>query len=101
MGGINYRHRNAQFAGRASVELHTLIFFRDKSVTAGARIMSVKSNGLVVLVPKYGIEGPVLLAGDGEDGAAGKGSYRVLDSVQVTVGVEKTAGGRERLSLSI
>ena len=113
--GINYRHRNAQFAGRASVELHTLIFFRDKSVTAGARIMSVKSNGLVVLVPKYGIEGPVLLAGDGEDGAAGKWSveadgqeltngkvsYRVLDSVQVTVGVEKTAGGRERLSLSI
>jgi len=113
--GINYRHRNAQFAGRASVELHTLIFFRDKSVTAEARIMSVKSNGLVVLVPKYGIEGPVLLAGDGEDGAAGKWSveadgqeltngkvsYRVLDSVQVTVGVEKTAGGRERLSLSI
>ena len=113
--GINYRHRNAQFAGRASVELHTLIFFRDKSFTAGARIMSVKSNGLVVLVPKYGIEGPVLLAGDGEDGAAGKWSveadgqeltngkvsYRVLDSVQVTVGVEKTAGGRERLSLSI
>lgn len=113
--GINYRHRNAQFAGRASVELHTLIFFRDTSVTAGARIMSVKSNGLVVLVPKYGIEGPVLLAGDGEDGAGGKWSveadgqeltngkvsYRVLDSVQVTVGVEKTAGGRERLSLSI
>jgi len=113
--GINYRHRNAQFAGRASVELHTLIFFRDKSVTAGARIMSVKSNGLVVLVPKYGIEGPVLLAGDGEEGAGGKWSvesdgqeltngkvtYRVLDSVKVTVGVEKTAGGRERLSLSL
>jgi hypothetical protein len=28
--GLNYRHRNAQMAGRASVELHTLIFFRDR-----------------------------------------------------------------------
>ena len=38
---------------------------------------------------------------DGQELTNGKVSYRVLDSVQVTVGVEKTAGGRERLSLSI
>ncbi|CAI5971315.1 unnamed protein product [Closterium sp. NIES-65] len=36
---LNYRNRNAQMAGRASVELHTLIFFRTR----------------------YGIEGPVYL----------------------------------------
>ena len=28
-GNLNIRHRNAQMAGRASVELHTLIFFKD------------------------------------------------------------------------
>lgn len=38
---LNIRHRNAQMAGRASVELHTLIFFKDRSVIADARITKV------------------------------------------------------------
>lgn len=38
---LNVRHRNAQMAGRASVELHTLIFFKDKTVLADARITKV------------------------------------------------------------
>ena len=29
---LNLRHRNAQQAGRASVELHTLIFFKERAV---------------------------------------------------------------------
>ena len=39
---LNLRHRNAQMAGRASVELHTLIFFRDRTTLADARITKVK-----------------------------------------------------------
>lgn len=31
---LNYRHRNAQMAGRASVELHTLIYFRKRYMTS-------------------------------------------------------------------
>lgn len=38
---LNVRHRNAQMAGRASVELHTLIFFRDRTALADARITKV------------------------------------------------------------
>ena len=38
---INLCHRNAQMAGRASVELHTLIFFKDRTVIADARITKV------------------------------------------------------------
>lgn len=30
---LNYRHRNAQMAGRASVELHTVIFFKKRLVS--------------------------------------------------------------------
>ena len=41
---LNTRHRNAQMAGRASVELHTLIYFKDRTVLADARITKV-SNG--------------------------------------------------------
>ncbi|KAK9825185.1 hypothetical protein WJX81_004330 [Elliptochloris bilobata] len=58
---LNARHRGAQMAGRASVELHTLIFFRARDVVADARITKVRANGLIVFVPKYGIEGPVYL----------------------------------------
>lgn len=66
VGNLNLRHRNAQMAGRASVELHTLIFFRSRQVVADARVTKVRANGLIVFVPKYGIEGPVYL----EDSAA-------------------------------
>lgn len=39
---LNVRHRNAQMAGRASVELHTLIFFRGRDVVADARVTKVR-----------------------------------------------------------
>ncbi|XP_071724421.1 exosome complex exonuclease RRP44 homolog A-like [Rutidosis leptorrhynchoides] len=58
---LNYRHRNAQMAGRASVELHTLIYFRNRPSDTEARIVKIRSNGFIVFVPKYGIEGPVYL----------------------------------------
>lgn len=38
---LNKRHHNAQLAGRASVELHTLIFFKDRTVIADARVTKV------------------------------------------------------------
>eukprot|EP00884_Botryococcus_braunii_P014654 jgi/Botrbrau1/2318/Bobra.39_1s0007.1 len=56
---LNVRHRNAQLASRASTELHTLIFFHSKSVVADARVTKIRSKGLVVFVPKFGIEGPI------------------------------------------
>ena len=41
---LNVRHRNAQMAGRASVELHTLIFFHDRIALADARITKVRQQ---------------------------------------------------------
>ena len=49
---LNMRHKNAQLAGRASVELHTLIFFKGKSDVQDAYILSVHRNGFTVLVPR-------------------------------------------------
>jgi exoribonuclease R len=48
---LNDRHRNAQFAGRASAELHTLIFFTDKALAADARIVKVTHCGLQSFLP--------------------------------------------------
>ena len=42
---LNTRHRNAQMAGRASVELHTLIFFKNRTIIADARITRVRKRG--------------------------------------------------------
>jgi exosome complex exonuclease DIS3/RRP44 len=58
---VNVRHRNSQGAGRASVELHTHIFFKKKPVErCEARVVRVKANGVVVFVPKFGIEAPLV-----------------------------------------
>uniref|UniRef100_A0A383VI63 Uncharacterized protein n=1 Tax=Tetradesmus obliquus TaxID=3088 RepID=A0A383VI63_TETOB len=82
---LNTRHRNAQMAGRASVELHTLIFFKDNSVVADARVVKVKQNGLVVFVPKYGIEGPVYLTPKDAANNANATQQFVLDEEKQTV----------------
>ena len=74
MQSLNYRHRNAQMAGRASAELHTVLFFRNRPAVASARVIRVRKNGMVVFIPQYGIEGPVVLAPSGAGGAAGAGA---------------------------
>ena len=46
----------AQMAGRASTELHTLYYFKDRVVSERGIIIRVRENGIVVLVPRFGIE---------------------------------------------
>ena len=58
---MNVRHRNAQLAGRDSVELFTIIFFNQKNEAATGVIMNCKKNGVKVWVPKYGIEGTIFI----------------------------------------
>lgn len=61
---LNHRHRMAQQAGRASVELYTHLFFRSKKpVIEEAYIIRVLRNGLIVLIPRYGIEGIIHTGG--------------------------------------
>ncbi|KAF5828225.1 hypothetical protein DUNSADRAFT_18006 [Dunaliella salina] len=128
---LNKRHRNAQLAGRASVELHTLIFFKDRTVHADARVTKVKANGLIVFVPKYGIEGPVYLTprADGNSNSGPSSSsnnkavaesafvldekkqtvvsrdgsvrYRVFDPCAVRIHVEEGYGHRRQLVLEL
>ena len=57
---INKRHHMAQMAGRASTELHTLYYFKDRVVVERGIIIRVRENGIIVLVPRFGIESEVL-----------------------------------------
>ena len=65
---LNKRHKLAQLCGRASVQLYTVLFFKEKSVVEDAHIIRVLENGIVVMVPAYGLEGVVTVTSDA-DGA--------------------------------
>lgn len=113
---LNYRHRNAQMAGRASVELHTLIYFRNRPTDTEARIVKIRSNGFIVFVPKYGIEGPVYLTSKGDKGGGewfvdeehqkvkkmdGSISYSVLQAVKIHMEVVEPQPNRPKLQLTL
>ena len=58
---INVRHRNAQLAGRASIEYYVGQALKGRVVEEEGFVMKVFSNGFVVFVPKFGIEGLIRL----------------------------------------
>lgn len=54
---MNYRHKKAQNASRASVYLHTCLMIKQiKEEILEAIIINIRKNGLQVHVPKYGLE---------------------------------------------
>eukprot|EP00931_Biecheleriopsis_adriatica_P073849 TRINITY_DN4805_c0_g1_i1.p1 TRINITY_DN4805_c0_g1~~TRINITY_DN4805_c0_g1_i1.p1 ORF type:complete len:1041 (+),score=211.65 TRINITY_DN4805_c0_g1_i1:97-3219(+) len=60
---INIKHRNAQWASRASADLHTFMFFKNKGgQSAEAVVTRIRRSGMQVNVPRYGIEGVVAMA---------------------------------------
>ncbi|XP_061301268.1 exosome complex exonuclease RRP44 [Pezoporus flaviventris] len=64
---LNYRHKMAQYAQRASVAFHTQLFFKGKGVVnEDAYILFVRKNAVVVLIPKYGLEGTVFFEEKGK-----------------------------------
>uniref|UniRef100_S4RX79 DIS3 exosome endoribonuclease and 3'-5' exoribonuclease n=1 Tax=Petromyzon marinus TaxID=7757 RepID=S4RX79_PETMA len=57
---LNYRHKMAQYAQRSSVAFHTQLFFKIKGVVSEEGfVLFVRKNAVVVLIPKYGLEGTV------------------------------------------
>ncbi|KAL0484556.1 nuclear exosome complex RNAse Dis3/RPR44 [Acrasis kona] len=55
--GLNKRNRMAQYSERASVELYTNTFFANRLVECeDAYVVRVRSNGLILFVPRYGFE---------------------------------------------
>ena len=118
---VNLRHRNSQSAGRASVELHTHIFFKKKPIErCEARVVRVKANGVVVFVPKFGIEAPLVFeeSGDKTEGEkttmaskcvfdedamrvtdpSGK-TWQIFDALLVRIEIEELPARRSRLAI--
>lgn len=106
---LNYRHRNAQLASRASAELFTLIYFTSNPTEAEGRIFRVKANGLLVFLPKYGLEGPVYFDSEGSLDSSGMcvtdtrthRRYTVFDKVHVFAEVKQLQARRRELQLRL
>lgn len=73
---LNYRNRMAQYAGRASVNLNTHLFFRGVTQQEDGYILFVRKNALQILIPKFGLEGTIYLCG--KDGAAHKSGVQFI-----------------------
>ncbi|KAF2088767.1 ribonuclease R [Saccharata proteae CBS 121410] len=58
---INVRHRNAQFAGRASIEYYVGQALKGRVIDEQGFVMRIFQNGIVVFVPRFGIESLIRL----------------------------------------
>jgi len=119
---MNRRHRAAQLAGRASVQLHTLIFFSgDGAKEEDGFVLDVdtadKSEPTFrVMIPRYGIEGQVRIPVDSDDpklerspdqymisyqNADEKVSIQVFDKVRVSLWVKNSQDYQRELIIEL
>lgn len=78
---INARHRNAQMAGRASVEYYVGQALKGRVVEEEAFVMRVFANGFVAFVPRFGIEGLIRVRDLVPGGGGGGGTTEDKDAV--------------------
>jgi exosome complex exonuclease DIS3/RRP44 len=108
---LNFRNRMAQQAGRSSVELFTSLYFRNKVEVEEGRVLRVLKNGIIVLVPKYGIETIVYTTGgsspfvyddEAKSLVAGDVVLKTFDKVKVEITVEGDIDGlRQKMNMKL
>ena len=76
---LNYRHRMAQYAARASVDLHTQLFFKNLHTDEDGYVFAVRKNALQILLPRYGLETTLFLR-DTEGRSIGEYNEEVCQS---------------------
>ena len=87
---INIRHRNAQMAGRASVEYYVGQALKGRVIEEDGFVMRIFSNGFVVFVPRFGIEGLIRLRDLGAEGE--KEPESVFDAEEYSLEIQGKKG---------
>jgi exosome complex exonuclease DIS3/RRP44 len=116
---LNYRHTMAQKASRSSAELYTHLFFKGKVLEEEAYIIRVMKNGVVALIPKFGLEGTVITAGfayltgparlveegeveaEGPEQGAEPRVLRLFMRIRVRISIQENAFSRNKLLLEL
>ncbi|GFV45059.1 exosome complex exonuclease RRP44 [Trichonephila clavipes] len=112
---LNYRHKQAQYCGRASVNLYTHIFFKDKTVEEEGYILFIRENALQILLPRFGLECTLYLNSPNKDdneliftydhegpsqSAAGV-TLRQFDPVTIQLHIDKTNVQHQKTALRL
>lgn len=90
---INKRHRNAQFAGRASIEYYVGQVLKSEESVHEGFLVKVFSNGVVILVPKFGVESLIHLEDLGDPESA------TFDEETFTLQIKTIEGIQRNLSI--
>ena len=105
---INYRHRMAQYASRASVNLHTHMFFKNQPRDEVGYVLMIKQNAIQVLIPKYGLEGTLYLKDSGfsydseAPSQTSKGvTLKLFEKVVVRISLDDSNVQHEKLVLKL
>lgn len=98
---INRRHRNAQFAGRASIEYYVGQVMRNAESHQEGYVIKCFNNGIVVLVPKFGVEGLVKLETLGDPSTADYSEERFELSFTDFSGTRRTVGVFDKVHVEV
>ncbi len=113
---LNHRHKSSQYAARASVNLHTHLFFKNKITIEESFVLFVRHNALHLLIPKYGLESPLffddmptldgkklsMVCDDSEPSLTVEGvKFRLFDRLVVRVTVEKSSIQQSKIKLAL
>nr|XP_015800299.2 exosome complex exonuclease RRP44 [Nothobranchius furzeri] len=111
---LNYRHKMAQYAQRASVTFHTQLFFKSRGMlNEEGFVLFVRKNAIIVLIPKFGLEGTVFfdtkdkvspsLVYD-EEGPTLKveqHTFHIFDRVKVTIGLDDSNIQHQKIRMAL
>ncbi|CAM4488728.1 unnamed protein product [Leuciscus chuanchicus] len=111
---LNYRHKMAQYAQRASVAFHTQLFFKNKGIiNEEGFILFVRKNAIIILIPKFGLEGTVFFENkdkpsphlnfdsEGPTLKVEEHTFHIFDKVKVTISLDASNLQHQRIRMAL
>uniref|UniRef100_UPI003AAC6BD3 exosome complex exonuclease RRP44 n=1 Tax=Centroberyx gerrardi TaxID=166262 RepID=UPI003AAC6BD3 len=111
---LNYRHKMSQYAQRASVAFHTQLFFKSRGIlNEEGFILFVRKNAIIVLIPKFGLEGTVFFDGKDKSGpnlifdeegpslTVLQHTFHMFDRVKVTISLDDSNIQHQKIRMAL
>lgn len=111
---LNYRHKMAQYAQRASVAFHTQLFFKSRGIlNEEGFVLFVRKNAIIVLIPKFGLEGTVFFDSkdktntnlvfneEGPTLMVEQHTFHIFDRVKVTISLDDSNIQHQKIRMAL
>ncbi|XP_057703769.1 exosome complex exonuclease RRP44 [Corythoichthys intestinalis] len=111
---LNYRHKMSQYAQRASVAFHTQLFFKSRGILSEEGfVLFVRKNAIIVLIPKFGLEGTVFFDSKDKGGpnlvfdeegpflTVEQHTFHIFDRVKVTISLDDSNIQHQKIRMAL